>query len=130
MPDTLRKSLTNIGNTMKIKQMVLAIVYNRNIIMSLIHCQRTEYMFYGCFSGHETGKIVRVTKITAFRGESLIRNNIKITNNFINGGQRTFHFLIQCMHIISSTDKNSIAFMFTFRTIINQQTTDNNAVNT
>ena len=79
---------------MKIKQMVLAIVYNRNIIMSLIHCQRTEYMFYGCFSGHKISKIVRITKITAFRGESLIRSNIKITNNFINGGQRTFHFLI------------------------------------
>ena len=53
VPDTTRKTFTDIRNTMKIKQMVFTMIHNRKIIAPFLHRQRTKNMFDSRMCGHK-----------------------------------------------------------------------------
>ena len=130
MPDTTRKTFTYIGDTMKIKQVVLTIIHDREIITSLLHRQRAKNMLDSRMGRHKIWKTVRITQIRTLWGKLLIRVYVKITYNLIQRGcQGILHLLIQYLHVITTSYKDGITSMFTLGTISYHKLTDDDAVN-
>lgn len=131
VPDTARKTLANIRYAMKIKQVILTIIHDREIVASLFHRQRAENMLDACLSGHKIGEAIGITQIRTLRGKGLIRFYIKIAYHLIyRGCQGTFHLLIQHLHIVAATYKNGMTTVRAFRAIVYQPMTDHHAINT